>query len=1050
MSKQPFNFFQFFFAKTTFARLALIALLGGGWLAYSSLIKETNPDLEIGIGIVLTEWPGGDPQSIEQEVTNNIEKELKSLKGLKRYQSGSYEGFSLIAVEFSADVPQVDAMTRLRAKVAAAEGALPQNAKKPSVVEASVNDSPIFSFRLYGVDLSVMTELAYDLRRKLQRIAGVNKVQVSGDRREVIQVRLIGARLASYGISPNTIRETLTQAGVDLPLGDVDGEEVGAGIRFLGRFREIADIRNIPIATTSNGRTIVLRELADVQRGPDKETSRTDYAPAGGEFNQAIDITLTKTSGADVIKTIGQVKAMLAQQQSTAAWPPALEMSIAFDSSLNIIQDLKSVFNNGWQAMLAVFVILLISLTWREALIAGLAIPITFAGALIIVFLLGYSLNQLVIIGMVLALGLLVDDFILMMEGMHENVYVRGKGFVESAISTIKTYAVPSLSGSLTTILAMTPLMFIAGIEGKFIRQMPAVAIVCLVMSYFVSVFLAVPLSKYVLAKSKAKTTKIDHLTAVYSDKLSHLLAKQFVNSKARAWACTGIAVAVFMSASFLFSHVPIEFTPKGDGRSLGITIELSPDASLNTAQQCADAVGARLLDKPYLESVTKHVGEKSPFSVSSITDQLSPVEGNYLVGFSAVFVEKEQREKLLYQYIPELRDDIQGVMAACPGAELFFAPELGGASSEDPIQLEIIGDDMAYLHSLAQDVARVLKATPGTSDVRDNYGVPKADLRAYPKREAINFYKLTAEDVSSQLRIMMASDEVGKFIRGGVQEDLPIIMGYAWPSRQGEIGGPTKLNELNLLNVINQDGRGVPLPSVVDFQLEEAALSVLHKDGERTIMVLAQTVDRTAGEVLADAMPILEKMQSTWPSGYRIGVSGEAESSGEVFESAGRMLLLALFLVFALLVLQFDSFKQPLIIMSAIPLALTGTFFAFVVMGVSFSFMAMVGVIALIGIVVNDTIIMVETMNQHRANGLSVRASASRGAADRLRPIVTTSITTIVGLIPLALSQAMWLPLAVAIIGGLLVVMFLALLIVPCLFLLFTPETTNAEGESV
>ena len=295
-----------------------------------------------------------------------------------------------------------------------------------------------------------------------------------------------------------------------------------------------------------------------------------------------------------------------------------------------------------------------------------------------------------------------------------------------------------------------------------------------------------------------------------------------------------------------------------------------------------------------------------------------------------------------------------------------------------------------------------------------------------------------------------MTSDEVGKFVRGGVEEDLPIMMGYAWPSRQGEMGGPTTLEELNLLNVINQDGRGVPLQSLVDLQLEEAALSVLHKDGERTIIVMAQTVGRTAGEVLADAMLELEKIQSTWPEGYRIEVAGEAEASGEVFGSAAKMLMLALFLVFAVLVLQFDSFKQPFIIMSAIPLALTGTFLAFLFMGIPFSFMAMVGVIALVGIVVNDTIIMVETMNQHIANGLSVREAASRGAADRLRPIVTTSVTTIVGLVPLAISQEMWLPLSTTIIGGLIVVTFLALLIVPCLFLLFTTETikTDEQGQ--
>lgn len=1050
MSSGSFSLLRYFFTETTFARVAVIALLIGSWAAYTNLVKETTPDLEIGVGLVFTEWVGGDPQTIEQEVTNRIEKELRSLKGLKRIQSGTYAGLSIIAVEFRANVAQAEAMTRLRAKVAAAEGELPRKAKKPVVVEASVSDEPIFSVRLFGdVDLPVLTRVAEDLRRDLERVPGVNKVNVYGDRPEVVQIRLLGARLSSYGISPNVIRDALDRANVDLPLGEFEGEEVGTGLRFLGRFRDIEDLRNLPVTTTDSGRSVLLRELADVDRGSWQEISRTYFAPGGGAYQRAIDITLTKRPGADAIETIERVKALLERERLGAAWPPTLESSIVFDESTYIVQDLKNVLTSGWQAMLAVFAILLISLTWREALVAGLAIPITFAGALIVVFALGYSLNQLVIIGMVLALGLLVDDFILVMEGMHDNVYVRGKRFAEAAVATVKTYAVPSLSGSLTTILAMAPLMAIAGIEGKFIRQMPVTAIACLVMSYLVSIFLAIPLSKYLLARGAARKTRVDRLTEIGGVKLAGLLQKRFLCSRRRAWAWTGVAVSALVLSTVAISTVPVELMPKGDGRFLGVTLEMSPDASLKTSQRCADAVGERLLGRPYIETVTKHVGEKSPFSMVSTSDQLSLPGGNHLVGFSAVFVKKNERDRLLYQYVPELREEIEQAMTACPGAQLLLTPDLGGASAEDPIQLEIIGDDMERLRTLAKDVAEVLRSVPGTSDVRDNYGVPRLDLRSYPDREALSFYGLTAEDVAAQLRVMMTSDEVGKFVRGGTQEDLPILMGYAWPSRNGEPGGPMGIAELYLLNVINQEGRSVPLPSIADFRLEEAALSVLHRDGDRAITVMAQTAGRTAGEVLADALPILDEMQTSWPDGYRIGIAGEAEASEEVFGSARTMLLVALFLVFALLVLQFDSFTQPFIIMSAVPLALTGTFLAFFIAGIPFSFMAMVGVIALVGIVVNDTIIMVTTMNKHRANGMNVEEAASRGAADRLRPIVTTSVTTIVGLIPLAVSQEMWLPLSVTVIGGLVVVTFLALLIVPCLYLLLTGKPAAAPRFS-
>ena len=533
MNDNKFSAFSFFFTKTTFAKLVVVALLVGGFLAYKSLIKETTPDLAIGVGIVFTEWAGGDPQSIEQEVTNKIEKELKSLKGLKRLQSGSYAGFSLIAAEFHPYVEQNDAMTRLRAKVSSAEGELPRAARKPTVVEASVSDEPIFSFRLYGdADLEVIGAIGQELKKELGRTPGVNKVNVWGEREDIIQIRLLGARMAAYGISPTIIKDALAQANLDMPWGNFDGEKVGAGFRLLGRFRDIDDIGNLPIGNATGGRTILLKELAEVKRGTGKEVSRVYFAPTDGEFRQAIDVTITKRPGADAIKTIAEIKKVLAKKQQSAVWPAGVETTIVVDESVNIQADLSSIFNNGWQAMLAVFIILLISLSWREAIVAGLAIPITFAGALIVVLAMGFSLNQIVIIGMVLALGLLVDDFILMMEGMHENLYMHGKSFVDSAAATIKTYAIPSLSGSMTTILAMAPLLGIAGLEGKFIRQMPMTAIACLVASYLVSIFVAVPLASLVMSKDKMKKSKVDILTEEYSAKLTGLLRNRFVASK--------------------------------------------------------------------------------------------------------------------------------------------------------------------------------------------------------------------------------------------------------------------------------------------------------------------------------------------------------------------------------------------------------------------------------------------------------------------------------------------------------------------------------------
>lgn len=1049
---QNASFFErLFFLKSVFARLLLIILLVGGGLAATGMVKESQPDLQIATAIITTAWPGGDAQTIEQEVTNKLETELKNLKGLKRTLSGSFSGFSIITVEFQSGVDPKDALSRLQSKVSQAEGQLPRQAEKPSVVQASINDQPIYSIRLFGdVDLSELSKLARRLQQDLERLKGVNEVNISGDLEDIVMIRLIGARLNALEISPLTVRDVLQQANVDMPWGSFDGEEIGATFRFAGRFRNLHQLRTLPIVRNNGRRLITLEEVAEIRRTNAEERTRTFFSDQGGEFQRAVEISITKRAGEDTIEIINGAKELLGKSNESEYWPSTVDSAVVVDESENISADLQNVIWNGWQAMLAVFIILFFSLTWREALVAGLAIPVSFAGGLILIALLGYSLNQIVIIGMVIALGLLVDVFILMMEGMHENIFVKGKSFSHSALATVKTYAAPALSGQLTTMLAMAPLLGITGIVGEYIRPMPMTAIMCLIMSYIVALLLAIPLSRYVLPKpgSVVKKTKIDIASEKVSGALGRILERVFLRSRWIASIWVSIAVVVFVFSFMLFSTLPFELMPKDDGRNMGILIELEPNTSMKSAQSCADSVGGKLRELEYFDSVTKYVGEKSPFSVTSLADRLSPVESLSYVGFTTIFSPKAERDKLGFEYVPEVTSHIQSGLSSCQGGKVFMTPELGGASAEAPIQIDISGDDMQQLREIAERVVGKLESIKGAINVRHNLGLASLDIQASPKSEAIDFYGITANNLAEQIRIMMTSDVVGKYVLGGVEEDIDIRMGFAWPSRSGEIGGPTTIEETYLLSAITPSQRIVPLSSLVNFELSEAALTILHKDNRRTVTVLADTDNRTAGEILASLAPEMDELEMEWPDGYDYYFAGESESSEEVFGSAGVMLILALFLVFALLVLQFDSFKQPVMIMFTIPLAMTGTFLGFFILKLPFSFMAMIGVIALIGIVVNNAIVMIDTMNKHRQSGKNIVQAASQGASDRLRPIITTSITTICGMIPLALSQNLWLPLGTTVISGLMFATILSLLIIPCLYILLTSDK-NSQDDS-
>ncbi|MCR9116805.1 MAG: efflux RND transporter permease subunit [bacterium] len=1048
---------QFFILQPTFGLLLLVLIVAAGLIAYDALVKESLPDLEIPQATISTYWPGADPQTIEQEVTEKIETELSTLKGVKKITSASFDSYSLIAVEFVAEADLTESMQLLRVKIDDAEAELPRDVETPTVNQVSVDDRPILSVSIYGnVNAAILSRTAKELEDRLEKVQGINEVKIGGLREEVIRIQLIPERLVALRISPTEVQGAIASANRDMPWGEIESDQLGAATRLYGRFRDIEDLKNLPVARLdgAGGRVVRLEEIAEVRRDLERETSRAYLSVDGGEYKRSIDISLTKVPGADSLNAIENALAELEAARADENWPHGLEYRVTNDQSDKIWESLLRVFNNGWQAMLCVFVILLFMLSWREALIAGLSIPLTFLGGIAAIWVMGYTLNEMVLIGMVLALGLLVDVFILLMEGMHEGIYVENGTFGQAAMATVRRYALPAFAGQMTTILALAPLMAVNGVAGKFIRILPVTTICCLVMSFVVAVLIDIPLSRYLLGRKKGAENKkslIDRLTIWLSAKLAQFTLRLTVPNKLVAAVWVVLVGGLFIVAVKAFGTLPLKMYSERDGRNMGVTVELPADATLETSQACADLVGEILRKKDYLESTVKLVGQKSPMSGGALTDALTPTSGHYLVGFSSVFKPLEERDFPAYEYTDELRDEIVAVVDEnFPGGTVVLTAETGKPEAGDPVQVEIIGNEMETLRTLSKQAQEALRQVKGAVDVRDNLGNMQVDIKLEPKREALDFYGITHEELASQIRFAMSDQEIGKFAIGGVAEDLEIRLGTAWPSRKGALGGPQLMQELMTVRVFRPGGETVPIMSVVQQKTGSSPLSITRQDGQRSILVSSKIKDRVATEVVNDLTPKLQELQKNWPAGYSFRTAGEAQEAEETFGSSGQAMGVALFLVFALLVLLFRSFTQPFIIVLTIPMAMIGTFFGFYALGMPFSFTAMIGIVSLIGIVVNDAIVMVETMNEHVAKGATIQHAAAKGGADRLRPIVTTSITTIIGLIPLMLSDAMWEPLCLSIIFGLLASTFFSLLVIPSLYLLLTSsrrQTTEAAA---
>jgi len=1042
---------RFFVLQPVFGLLLLVLFIAWGWIGYGSLVKESMPDLEIPQATITTMWAGADPETIEQEVTEEIETRVTSLRGVKRVRSASFDSYSIIAVEFQADAKLSEAMALLRVEIDDAYAELPREVDKPSVTQVSVEDAPILSVVLFGdVDSAILSRTAIDLEKQLLRVEGVNEVRIGGLRKEIIQVQLYPDRLASLGISPTMVRNQIQAANRDMPWGEIESDQLGATLRMFGRFRDVEDLKKLPVTRIEGGRVVRLEELADVKRDLERETTRAFLSWEGSPYQRSIEMSLTKMPGSDTILCVENARKALAEIYESPDWPHGLEYRVTTDQSSKIWEALMRVFNNAWQAMLCVFVVLFIMLTWREALIAGLSIPLTFLGAMGAIWFLGYTLNEMVLIGMVLALGLLVDVFILMMEGLHEGVFVENLTFGQAALNTIKRFAVPAMAGQGTTILALVPLIAISGTSGKFIRILPVTMISCLVISFIVALLIDIPVSRYLLGNLKKKEdrkTFVDRVTAYLSNQLYRLNLSVTVSNRWFAGLWVIGTLSLFGLAAFAFTKLPTTMYSPRDGLNLGVTIELPAGTTLDRSQKCADLVGEILRKKEYFESSVKLVGSKSPMARTALGDSLQPSTGAYLVGFSCTFVPRIDREMPAYEYVDDLRDEIQaGVDEKFPGGTVLLVADTGEPTGSDPVSLQITGDNMDTLRELSKQVQATLSEIPGAVDVRDNAGNKRLDIRLTPRREALDFYNITHDELASQVRYAMSDQEIGRYAIDGVDEDLDIRMGTSWPSRNGALGGPTRMEELVSMRVFRSNGETVPVMAVVQPTIEPAPISITREDGQRSIAVMSKVHGRVASEIIADLTPQLDVLMKSWPAGYSYSMGGEAEEAAEAFGSAGQMMFVSMFMVFGLLVLLFGSFTQPFIIMMTIPMALIGTFTGFYLLEMPFSFTAMIGVISLIGIVVNDAIVMVETMNEYLRNGSSIEESAARGGADRLRPILSTSITTTIGLIPLMLSDPMWEPLCSAVIYGLIASTFFSLLIVPPLFVLLTRKK---PGES-
>ena len=1041
--------------------LALATLLGA--MSFLTMPRSEDPQFNFPAATVIVIYPGATPLDVEQQVVDPLEEALNELEDIKKLESTIRDGVAVTYIEFLQGTDPDDAYDDVNKAATNAERDMPDEVAEIRVLKQSPSDVNIVQLALVSdtTDYGELRTLAQRLEKELERIPGVMRAESWGYPDEEIHVDLDMDRMASAGISFGQVYNAVSGDGLNIPGGDLDYGRNRYNVRTSGDYASIDQIRRTPVMGTGAA-SVVLDDIADVEQGYGDYTYR---ARLDGET--AVFVTAVQRTGTNIFDVARDIRA--ATDDFARRLPDHVTLQSVFEQSDSVASRIGGFFSNLLQGMLLVGIVVILVLGFRASFIVMLAIPISLMIAIGWLDFSGFGLQQMSIVGLVIALGLLVDNAIVVTENIAR-FRNRGLAPMEAALQGTRQVALPIVSSTVTTVLAFLPMVLLKTGTGDFIRSMPLMVIYALLASLLVSLLLT-PLLTIKLARHRERPASRRGAGETSDDVLSRgghggrheessqtpmpgesdfggssamqtfdaggrgpllagFLQRQVDGPYARSLALAirrpktilTIALVVFAGTMALFPLVGVSLFPKAEKPQLLVNIDLPDGASLDRTDMIAHQVEQLFMADDAVSSVATNVGHGNP-RVYYNTFPKSESSTH-----AQLFVQANDPDP---DVTADLARRMQPRLDELPGARIEIKEFLQGPPITAPIEISVIGDDLDVLRREATRVEEILRNTSGTTEIDNLSDRFTTDMRVAINREKAGLLGVPLALVDQSVRSGLAGIKATTY-RDQEGEDYDVMLKLPSDGRPG-------VTQFDRMHVATQLGATVPLKQIASIEFESAPGLIEHRKLER-----AATVTADVGEgynIAATTSEVLERLDaSELPAGYRYQIGGEEESRDESFGGMGQALLIALLGIFAVLVLQFGSIRQPLIVFAAIPFAITGAIVALLVTGFTFSFTAFVGLTSLVGIVVNNSIILVDYANQLRSEGLSVIEAIQQAGETRFVPIVLTTLTTIGGLMPLALTgSTMWAPMAWAIIGGLAVSTLLTLLVVPALYKMLT-----------
>lgn len=1009
----------------TVTMLMLIVVIMG-FVSLGNLSLDLYPEIEIPIAIVSTTYSGVGPQEIESLITKPIENVMGTVGGVSGISSTSSEGSSIVILEFDFGMDIESAALEMREKLDMIRDFLPDDAGSPIVFKINPNSFPIMNYSITSANgLIEAQRLVEDkIQSRIERIDGVASVSITGGYENEVEVLLNTSKLEGYGLSNSHIANLLRSENLNLPGGQIDKGSKSLTVRTLGEFKSVQDIANLPI-TLANGSLIKLSEVADINL---KVKELQSINRVNG--NSSIGFSVTKQTDFNTVQVSQAVKE---EMLKIGEEEDLLHIISVYDASQFINNSIGNVATSGLVGgTLAVIIIYLFLRNVGSTFVIGISIPVSVIATFFMMYSAGVTLNLMTLGGLALGIGMLVDNSIVVLENIYR---FRDMGYsrFDAAKEGAAEVGMAVTASTLTTIAVFLPIVFVEGITSTLFKELALTVTFSLVSS------LAVALT--VVPMLASKLLKIDHskdknIRFAWFDKIFGAVEgvyKVILNKALKhKFTTLFIALALFASSIGIGINLGAEFLPSMDEGRISIDIETPLGTRVEVTDALITDIEGVVSQHDDIEAVSVSIGSSGMAFLASSKNMAT---------ISLILNKTDMREKTT----AEVADDLRALLKDYAGADITVSAAgqqgMGGGMSLAPVEIAIKGDDYKVLKNLSDDVTGIVKSVEGTREVTSTLGKAAEELQVTINREIASQYGLSTYTISQAVRDAISGITATRYKVDGSEIDVTVKM---------ESNLSDSINNFENLMIQTPVGASIPLSKVAHINIEEGPVSVERDNQVRVVRVTAQIAERDLAGVNSDIEALLK--EKYFPRGYNYEIGGDYEELINSFSSLFLALILAVVLVYMIMASQFESLVYPFIIMFAVPLAISGGIFALAFTGNVISMPALIGVIMLIGIVVNNGIVLVDYINTLRKKNMTVEEAILKAGPTRLRPILMTTLTTVLGLLPMAIgvgegSEAT-APLALVVIGGLLLSTVLTLVLIPVMYALLNKLSSKKRDK--